>query len=88
MSDQIWRLHVGDGPLVATAIHAGGDLHEETFPHIALEELERLREQDPFTDLWTEVAPTRVLERDRGLRSISIVHERKLSIEHPRMPGV
>ncbi len=61
MSDQIWRLHIGDGPLVATAIHAGGDLHEETFSHIALEELERLREEDPFTDLWTEVAPTRVI---------------------------
>ena len=26
-----------------------------------MEELERLREEDPFTDLWTEVAPTRVI---------------------------
>ncbi len=65
MPEQTWQIHVGDGPLVATAIHAGSGLHEETHPHIALEEHERLREEDPFTDLWTEVAPTRVI----GMRS-------------------
>ena len=61
MSDQIWRIQVGDGPLVATAIHAGSALHAETAAHIALEEHQRLREEDPFTDIWTEVAPTRVV---------------------------
>ena len=61
MSDQIWRMQVGDGPLVATAIHAGSELHAETAAHIALEAHERLREEDPFTDIWTEVAPTRVV---------------------------
>lgn len=61
MSEPTWTIHVGDGPLVATAIHAGNGLHEETLPHVALQRHERMREEDPFTDLWTEVAPTRVI---------------------------
>lgn len=65
MADQIWRLHKGHGPLVATAIHDGSEVREEVLAHMALDEPGRLREEDPFTALWTEVAPTRVV----GLRS-------------------
>ena len=61
MSEQTYRIHMGEGPLVATAIHAGGGLREETHARVALDEAERLREEDPFTDLWTDVAPTRVI---------------------------
>ena len=65
MTDQIWRLHIGHGPLVASAIHDGHELREEVLAHMALNESSRLREQDPFTELWTRVAPTRII----GLRS-------------------
>lgn len=65
MSEVIWRLHRGDGPLVATAIHDGHAAREEVAPHFALEELGRLREEDPHTGVWANVAPTRVI----GLRS-------------------
>jgi hypothetical protein len=61
MSEQTWKIDVGDGPLVATAIHAGSGFHEQTLPHVALPKSERLREEDPYTDLWTRVAPTRVV---------------------------
>ncbi len=61
MSEQTWKIEAGDGPLVATAIHAGGDMREETLAQVALDQLQRLREEDPFTDLWTAVAPTRVV---------------------------
>jgi len=61
MTDQIWRLHVGSGPLVATAIHDGHEIREDLARHLALAEEERLREEDPFTGTWTQVAPTRVL---------------------------
>lgn len=63
--EQIWRLHVGSGPLIATAIHDGHDVREEVAEHLALDDAGRLREEDPFTGLWTQVAPTRIV----GLRS-------------------
>jgi N-formylglutamate amidohydrolase len=55
----------GDGPLVAAALHAGHDARPDLLPHFALPEAERLREEDPFTDRLTAVAPTRLV----GLRS-------------------
>ena len=63
--DQIWRTDVGHGPLVATAIHDGHHLRPELLEHVALDDAGRLREEDPFTGEWTNVAPTRVV----GLRS-------------------
>lgn len=65
MTDQIWRLHIGHGPLVATAIHDGHELRGELLEYIAIDEAGRLREEDPFTQLWTVAGPTRVV----GLRS-------------------
>ena len=65
MSEQIWRLHIGHGPLVATAIHDGHELREELVEYMSLDKSGRLREEDPFTGQWTNVAPTRVV----GLRS-------------------
>jgi hypothetical protein len=65
MMDQIWSLQVGDGPLLATAVHDGHALRDDVIAHIALDELSRLQEEDPFTARWSEVAPTRVI----GLRS-------------------
>lgn len=65
MTDQIWRLHRGDAPLVATAVHNGHDVRPEVQAHLALDEQNRLREEDPFTGIWTQIAPTRVI----GLRS-------------------
>jgi hypothetical protein len=61
MTDQIWRLHLGSGPLIATAIHDGHDVRDEVVRHLALSESERLREEDPFTEQWAQVAPTRVV---------------------------
>jgi len=65
MTDRIWRLTVGRGPLVATAIHAGHEVREDVLTHMALDESERLREEDPLTELWTRIAPTQIV----GLRS-------------------
>ncbi|MBN1475284.1 N-formylglutamate amidohydrolase [Candidatus Sumerlaeota bacterium] len=65
MTDQIWTLLRDDGPLVATAIHAGHAVRPEVEALMAIDEEGRLREEDPFTDVWTSVAPTQVI----GLRS-------------------
>lgn len=61
MTDQIWRLHLGSGPLIATAVHDGHETREDVAKHIALSDLEQLREEDPFTGQWANVAPIRIV---------------------------
>lgn len=56
-----WELEIGDGPIVATSVHSGHALCPAMAPLVALPEEERLREEDPFTDRWTAVAPTRAI---------------------------
>lgn len=56
-----WTITSGRGPLVATAIHDGHLLRPEMAPRIALSPAERLREEDPWTALWTRIVPNRVV---------------------------
>lgn len=56
-----WKIIEGDGPLLAAAIHDGHRLRDSLHPHVALDELGRLREEDPFTGEWTRVANTRII---------------------------
>ena len=55
-----WTITVGDGPLIATAIHAGHDVARAAARVLQVSEEVRLREEDPFTDIWTRIAPRRV----------------------------
>jgi N-formylglutamate deformylase len=50
-------------PLVATAIHAGHDLRPEVARLMALDEPDRLREEDPFTDRVAVRAESHVVMR-------------------------
>jgi N-formylglutamate deformylase len=59
--DLEWR--ESERPLVAVAVHAGHDLSPAFAAATALTEAERLREEDPYTDVWTSLAPTRVIAR-------------------------
>ena len=56
-----FEITTGPGPLVAAAVHDGHVIHPETLGHIALDDGERLREEDPFTGGLTAVAPTRIV---------------------------
>jgi N-formylglutamate amidohydrolase len=58
LNETLWKLTVGDNPLVATAIHNGHDTREEIAELLALDESSRLREEDPFTGEWTVIAGT------------------------------
>lgn len=64
MSRSRWHIHEGNGALVAAAIHDGHRLRDEVAHHSALSESERLREEDPYTGAWTEVAGTRIIASD------------------------
>lgn len=61
MNDRIWKLKTGNSPLVAAAIHAGAGLRDELLAYMALDLDGRKREEDPYTDLWTQVASNRVI---------------------------
>lgn len=75
----IWLEHEGEGPLVATAIHAGHKIRAELMPLLALDEATRLREEDPFTDRWVRMVPSWLI----------ITHSRfEVDINRPRDEAV
>jgi hypothetical protein len=47
--DRLWTANRGDSPIIATAIHDGHGLRPEVAAAMALPDLDRLREEDPFT---------------------------------------
>ena len=53
--------HRGKEPVLVSAIHAGHDLRPEVQYIIQLDERQRLREEDPFTDAWIFVADNYIL---------------------------
>ncbi len=66
----LWTVEVPDPatgghdlPIVATAIHAGHAVDPEIAGALALSDDERLREEDPGTERFTEIGVTRVLVR-------------------------
>ncbi|CAN5128595.1 N-formylglutamate amidohydrolase [soil metagenome] len=59
-----FEIVLGSGTLIATAIHDGSRLREDLKSHINLNKLERLREEDPFTAEWVEIADNQVIAFD------------------------
>lgn len=61
-----WTLQTDDSPLLATAIHHGHRIRDELLDLTNLSSAERLREEDPHTGRWAELAPTHfIVERSR-----------------------
>ncbi|MBA4106445.1 MAG: N-formylglutamate amidohydrolase [Pirellula sp.] len=58
---ELFHLTVGEGPLVSAAIHNGHALRGGLLDSIGLTEPERLREEDPYTDMLSDVAPTQIV---------------------------
>ncbi|MFH1728786.1 MAG: N-formylglutamate amidohydrolase [Pseudomonadota bacterium] len=46
---------------IATAIHSGHHIRRELWPYLQISEEDRLREEDPFTNLFTDLCLNRVL---------------------------
>jgi N-formylglutamate deformylase len=78
MSDPYY-IHEGEGPFVAASLHSGHEVRDELKPLLNLTEMERFREEDPYTDLLTDIAPARII----GLRSrfeVDLNRERSLAV--------
>lgn len=58
--DVPWSIEIGDGPVVATAIHAGHEVRPDVAEWLAADDAERLREEDPLTSLWTTVGDSAI----------------------------
>lgn len=56
-----WVLQEGDGPLIAVAIHHGHELRPEVAAATQLSDADRLREEDPYTGLLAQPAPTHLI---------------------------
>lgn len=75
----MWEYEIGGGPVVATAIHNGHDVRPDVADHLCITPEERLREEDPYTAAWTQVAPTRIVG----------THSRfQVDVNRPRDQGV
>ena len=61
MTQSPWHLKRGNTPLVAAAIHNGHAVREEVAHLLALDEANRLREEDPFTGQWVTIADTQII---------------------------
>jgi hypothetical protein len=57
----IWKLKKGDSPIIATAVHDGHNLRDEVAEIMKLSESDRLREEDPYTSSWVDVAETQIV---------------------------
>jgi N-formylglutamate amidohydrolase len=53
----------GTTPLLATAIHDGHLVSEDLASLFALKESAQLREEDPFTALWTDITGNKIIAR-------------------------
>ncbi len=68
MTDQIqanaerwWTVQQGPGPIIASAIHDGNELRGEVAGAMKLADLDRLREEDPFTGQVIVDVPTHII---------------------------
>ena len=61
MVEDFATFHHAPGPTVAVALHSGHALRSDLAHRMALDEPERLREEDPFTDRWAWIGDSRVI---------------------------
>lgn len=56
-----WSIVEGQAPIVAAALHAGHHVRNEVQRFMHIGNGVRRREEDPYTDEWTNVAQTRIV---------------------------
>jgi len=73
---------VGLGPIVGVALHAAHRVRPEMSRLLAVSELDRLREEDPYADVWAAVVDVAVIARcSRFEVDLNRVRERAVYLE-------
>ena len=61
-----FKWEIGHGQVLATAVHHGHLVRPEVLEYLAVSEEDRLRDEDPFTGLWTSIGDHQlIIERSR-----------------------
>ena len=58
------KLVQGESEIIATAIHDGHDVRDDVQNQYIISSEERLREEDPYTGRWTDIAATSVIAKN------------------------
>ncbi|MDH5823736.1 N-formylglutamate amidohydrolase [Luteimonas sp. RD2P54] len=58
-----WDLVLGEGPILAVALHDGHAMRESLRPHLAFDDAQLRRDEDPLTGLFTDVGDSRLCVR-------------------------
>ncbi|PHN04578.1 N-formylglutamate amidohydrolase [Flavilitoribacter nigricans] len=58
-----YTIERGNSPLITTAIHAGHEIRRGLSHYFQLSESDRLREEDPGTEIWADIGETRIIGR-------------------------
>ncbi|MFC1866262.1 N-formylglutamate amidohydrolase [Chloroflexota bacterium] len=61
MVDEFCNISVGNMPIIASVIHNGHSVRSEVAEKLNISELDRLREEDPYTSEWTGVSDTKII---------------------------
>jgi len=59
--EPFYAISKGSSPVIATAIHSGHSVRSEVADQLKISEMDRLREEDPYTSGWTEISESRIL---------------------------
>jgi N-formylglutamate amidohydrolase len=59
----LWHVQRAESPLCALAVHAGHGMRPELIPYLAIDEVTRIREEDPYTDYWASLFGNHILTR-------------------------
>jgi len=79
IANGICYIKKGDGPIIATAIHAGHTLRSEVLEYSNLTDKKRLQEEDPFTDIFASAANTYVV-MDRSRFEVDVNRPREKAV--------
>lgn len=83
MSQECWEITLGNGPVVAVALHDGHEVRAEVATQFAITEADRWREEDPFTGTWTQLGDTRIVVKRSRFELDLNRHRDKAVYIHP-----
>jgi len=81
MKEPFCTITKGDNSIIATAIHNGHYVNPEVAQQLAISEMDRLHEEDPYTAGWTEISTSKIVcNRSRFEVDLNRIREKAVYI--------